>query len=76
VAAGGIKIIKEIHRHGFEGENWAMLGLGVVVSAIVSFIAVKWLLGYVRSHTFVAFGWYRLVLGVFLIILFWGRFNV
>jgi len=30
---------------------------------------VKWLLGYVRSHTFSLFGWYRIVAGVVLLVL-------
>jgi len=33
-----------------------MVLLGFVISAIVSFIAVKWLLRYVQTHTFNAFG--------------------
>jgi len=43
-----------------------MVILGFVASAIVSFIAVKWLLRYVQTHTFVLFGWYRI--GVALLI--------
>ena len=42
---------------------WANLLLGTLVSAVTAFIAVKWLLRYVQSHTFVAFGWYRIGLG-------------
>jgi len=41
-----------------------MLLLGTIVAAIVSFIAVKWLLRYVQTHTFVAFGWYRIALAI------------
>jgi undecaprenyl-diphosphatase len=45
--------------------------LGFVVAAATSFIAVKWLLRYVQTHTFVLFGWYRiglaLVIGVVLL---------
>jgi undecaprenyl-diphosphatase len=41
------------------------------VAAVVSFIAVKWLLRYVQTHTFNAFGWYRIALaiGIFLMLL-------
>ncbi len=39
------------------------------MSALVSFWAVKWLLGFVRTHTFRGFGWYRIALGV--VILLW-----
>lgn len=41
--------------------------LGFFVSAIVAFIAVKWLLGFIRTHSFNPFAWYRLVLGLFLL---------
>jgi undecaprenyl-diphosphatase len=41
-----------------------MVLLGFAVSAVVSFIAVKWLLRYVQTHTFTAFGWYRIGLAV------------
>ena len=38
--------------------------LASIVAAIVSFIAVKWLLRYVQSHTFICFGIYRIVFAV------------
>jgi undecaprenyl-diphosphatase len=46
-----------------------MLGLATLVAAIVSFIAVKWLLRFVQTHTFIGFGIYRIALGVGLLIL-------
>jgi undecaprenyl-diphosphatase len=46
-----------------------MVLLGSIVAAVVSFVAVKWLLGYIRTHTFTAFGWYRIALAVFIAIL-------
>lgn len=64
LAAGGWKIFKALH-HPLPGtvpENWSMVFLGFIVSAIVSFIAVRWLLRYIQTHTFVVFGWYRIVL--------------
>ncbi|MES2308879.1 MAG: undecaprenyl-diphosphate phosphatase [Verrucomicrobiota bacterium] len=38
------------------------LGLGFVVSLVVAFLVVKWLLRYVQSHTFNAFALYRIAL--------------
>jgi undecaprenyl-diphosphatase len=46
-----------------------MVLLSTVVAAVVSFIAVKWLLRFVQSHTFNAFGWYRVVLGIGILLL-------
>ena len=70
LAAGGWKILKEL-RHPAEtaGENWGMLALGFVVAALVSFIAVKWLLRYIQTHTFVVFGWYRIGLAALIALL-------
>ena len=45
-----------------------MLVLGTVVSAVTAFLAVKWLLTYLQRNNFVAFGWYRIVLGVVILI--------
>ena len=41
-----------------------MLLLATAIAAAVSFIAVKWLLRYVQTHTFVLFGWYRIGVAV------------
>jgi len=66
LAAGGWKIFKTLHHPVAHApvENWAMVGLGFVIAAVVSFIAVKWLLRFVQTHTFVVFGWYRIALAV------------
>ncbi len=71
LAAGGWKIFKALHHPppGTLPENWAMVCLGFVVSAIVSFIAVGWLLRYIQTHTFVIFGWYRIGLAALIAVL-------
>jgi undecaprenyl-diphosphatase len=73
LAAGGWKIFKALHHPvaGAPAENWGMVALGTVVSAIVSFIAVKWLLRYVQTHTFTAFGWYRIALAAVIAAMLW-----
>jgi undecaprenyl-diphosphatase len=71
LAAGGYEILKAL-RHPLPDappENWPMVGLGFAVSAIVSFMAVKWLLGYIQTHTFQAFGWYRIALAIVVLVL-------
>jgi len=42
------------------GDFW----LGFGVSMVTAFLAVKWLLGFLRTHDFRPFAWYRLALGV------------
>jgi undecaprenyl-diphosphatase len=64
LAAGGWKIFRTLGEPGgAAAENWTMLATATLVAALVSFAAVQWLLGYIRSHTFTGFGWYRIVLG-------------
>ena len=50
-------------------EPFGELAVGFVVSAIVAFIAVKWLLAYIQTHRFTPFAWYRVGLGALLLIL-------
>ena len=73
MAAGGLKIFKALHHPLPDAphENWSLVLLASIVAAGVSFIAVKWLLRYVQTHTFNAFGWYRIALamGIFLLLL-------
>ncbi|HZO23244.1 MAG TPA: undecaprenyl-diphosphate phosphatase [Steroidobacteraceae bacterium] len=59
-------------RHESAGaEDWNALAIGFVVSGVVAFIAVKWMLRYVQSHRFTLFAWYRIVLGAGLLGLVW-----
>ena len=70
LAAGAWKILKTL-RHPTDAapENWGLLLLATVVAAGVSFVAVKWLLRYVQTHTFTAFGWYRIALAMAILLL-------
>ena len=45
------------------------LTLGTVVSAITAFAAVKWLLSYLQNNTFIVFGWYRIGLGILILLI-------
>lgn len=68
-AASG-KLLWDVLKHGGAGagaENWGDLGIAFVVSTITAFVAVKWLLRYIQTHRFTVFAWYRIVLGVSLL---------
>lgn len=55
-------------KHGSEGhEDWTAVIVGFVVSAVVAFIAVTWLLRYIQSHRFTVFAWYRIAVGLALL---------
>jgi undecaprenyl-diphosphatase len=62
--------VLNLYRHGqIAQEHWTDLAVGFAVSAIVAFIAVKWLLTYIQTHRFTVFAWYRIVAGVALLLL-------
>jgi undecaprenyl-diphosphatase len=70
LAAGGLQIFKALRNaSGAPPEGWALVALGTLVAAAVSFIAVKWLLRFVQTHTFVTFGWYRIALALIIFLL-------
>ncbi len=66
-AATGYELLKVLKTDGTAHEDWTALAVGFVVSAIVAFVAVKWLLGYIRSHRFTLFALYRIALGAALL---------
>lgn len=58
----------EVYKNGeMATENWNELAVGFGVSAIVAFIAVKWLLRYIQTHRFTPFAWYRIIFGALLL---------
>lgn len=48
-----------------------MFAVGFVMSFVAAMLAVKALLRYVASHTFVPFAWYRIVFGLLVLAYFW-----
>ena len=66
-AATGYELLKVLRHGGAAHEDWTALVVGFVVSLIVAFIAVKWLLRYIRTHRFTAFAVYRILLGAVLL---------
>lgn len=51
--------------------EWALLAIGTVVAYIVSLLAIRFLMGYVKRHNFKVFGWYRIALGA-LVLGYWA----
>ncbi|MBI1862865.1 undecaprenyl-diphosphate phosphatase [Candidatus Microgenomates bacterium] len=50
--------------------NLAVLAVGSVVSFVVAYLSVRWLIGYLRNNTLVLFGYYRIVLAIIVVLLF------
>lgn len=54
----------------FTGYEAAILTTGLVSAFVVSVVVIKFLMGYIRKHDFKVFGWYRIVLGVVVLLYF------
>lgn len=54
----------------FTGTELVLLGVGTAVAFLVSILVIRFLMAYIRKHDFQAFGWYRIVLGVLVLIYF------
>ena len=57
----------------FTGTELMILIVGMVVAFVVSVIAIKFLMGYIKKHDFKVFGWYRIVLGILVLGYFMGK---
>ena len=55
---------------GFTMEELIVLGVGCVSAFVVSVIAIKTFIGYIKKHSFTAFGWYRIALGTLVAVYF------
>lgn len=64
--ASALKLVKYVVLDGgtFGTNEIAIMAVGCAVAFVVSLVAIKWLMGFVRRHDFKAFGVYRIVLGV------------
>lgn len=54
----------------FTGSELAILIIGCVVAYLVSIVVIKFLMSYIKKHDFKVFGWYRIVLGVIVLVYF------
>ena len=71
LGASAIKLLKFLlSGAAFGFGEFVLLAVGTVVSFIVSLIAIKALMNYVRRHSFSAFGVYRIILGAVVLVYF------
>ncbi len=67
-----LKLLKYIMNVGFvfnSGEI-ALLGIGSLVAFIVSILIIRFLMAYIRKHDFKVFGYYRIILGIIVLLYF------
>lgn len=66
-----LKIVK--FGFDFTGAELAILLVGMVVAFVSSIIVIKFLLSYIKKNDFKVFGWYRIVLGIIVLLFFMLR---
>ena len=69
--ASRLKLIK--FGFAFTAAEAAALILGMVVAFVVSIIAIRFLMGYIKKHDFTVFGWYRIILGILVLVMMFLR---
>lgn len=67
----GVSLIKLI-KFGlaFSGFELLLLIVGMMVAFVVSILAIVFLMSYIKKHDFKVFGWYRIVLGIVVLVYF------
>lgn len=71
VGGSAIKVLQYFKDgNTFNSEQLAILLVGMAVAFVISVLAIKFLLSYIRKHDFKAFGYYRIILGIIVIAYF------
>jgi len=68
IAASGYSLLK--YNNGLSGNEVMLLVIGFLVSLVSAYIVSKWFLSFISKNNFVPFAWYRIVLGVLVLIYF------
>ncbi len=67
LAATGFDLIKT--RFSYSSNEYLLLGIGLIGSFVVALLTIKFLLGFIKNHTFIPFGVYRVVLALLFFLL-------
>jgi undecaprenyl-diphosphatase len=72
LAATCYKLLKYYNeRGGFSSEEIKQLAIGNVVAFIVALLAIKFFIGFLKKYGFTIWGWYRIIVGIILLLLIW-----
>lgn len=71
--ASGFKLLKLVlSGTALSTTEWLAILVGTVVSFVVSMVVIRFLMQYIRRHDFKAFGYYRIVLGIAVLVCFFA----
>ena len=70
LAATGYKLYKYYKTNGgFTGQEIRQLAVGNIVAFAVAMLAIRFFIGFLKKHGFKVWGWYRIVVGILLLVL-------
>jgi undecaprenyl-diphosphatase len=69
IVLSGLLELKHMTEGGLTADNISTLSTGLFVSAVVSYVAIAWLLRYLQNHATWIFVGYRILFGVVIFIL-------
>jgi undecaprenyl-diphosphatase len=72
LAATGYKLYKYYSENGgFTSNEIKQLAIGNIVAFAVALMAIKFFIGFLKKHGFKVWGWYRIIVGIILLLLIW-----
>jgi len=69
IGAAGLFELRDLLKHGLGGAEESALAIGILTSAVSGYLAIDLLLRYLRTRTTYVFVWYRIALGILLLVL-------
>jgi undecaprenyl-diphosphatase len=69
IGAGVYSVWKQ--REAFAVADLPMFGVGLVFAFVSAWLCIRWLIRYISTHDFTAFGWYRIVFGGVILLTAW-----
>ena len=73
LGASALKLAKcfLVDNYSFTTDEWILLAVATVVSFVVSLVVIRFLMAFIKKHSFAVFGWYRIVLGIVVLLVWW-----
>ena len=66
LGASLLKVLK--YGFAFSGSELLVLAVGMITAFLVSIVVIRFLMDYIKKHDFQVFGWYRIVLGIIVLL--------
>lgn len=73
LGASALKVVKFflVDEYSFTTQEWILLAVATVVSFVVSVLVIRLLMAFIKKHDFKPFGWYRIALGIVVLLVLW-----